>query len=330
MQDWSPGTSAHESRDGGAASGSVPSPAAAPWKPLEIPPDPSRHGLYVGTSGFNYDDWAGAFYPPRGARVGGSGVAGGGREWFPFYQLYFSFLEVNHTFLREADAAHFAELERRSRPNLRIAVMAHRDVSQKGTWDAQEGRALMKRHAAAVAPLADSGRFYSFLVQLDHRQERSRRVLDCLLAACSAAVEERLDVHLEFRNRTWHQEPVLRELRDAGIGICNPDLPDLPLSFPLRSYATTSKGYLRYSGRNAAAWGPETPPAPRRPGGGESRYDYLYAPGEIEARVPGQLLLLRKAGEAAVVFKNHVRGQAAVNAVQNLFLAERLLRRGRG
>jgi hypothetical protein len=35
---------------------------------------------------------------------------------------------------------------------------------------------------------------------------------------------------------------------------------------------------------------------------------------------------MRKAGEAAAVFKNHVRGQAAVNAVQSLFVAERLLR----
>jgi uncharacterized protein YecE (DUF72 family) len=74
----------------------------------------------------------------------------------------------------------------------------------------------MRRHAAAVSPLAESGRFYSFLIQLDEGVERGRKALDYLLAAGSAAVEEGLDVHVEFRNRTWHQEPVLQALKDAG------------------------------------------------------------------------------------------------------------------
>jgi hypothetical protein len=39
------------------------------------------------------------------------------------------------------------------------------------------------------------------------------------------------------------------------------------------------------------------------------------------------MLLLQKAGETAAVFKNHVRGQSALNAVQNLFLAERMMER---
>jgi uncharacterized protein YecE (DUF72 family) len=294
---------------------------AAPWKPLEIPPDLSRFGLFVGTSGFHYGDWAGAFYPPpRGSRNG---------DVYPFYQMYFSFLEVNHTFLREPELAHFAELERRSRPSMRFSVMAHRDVSQKGTWDAAEGRSLMRRHVAAVAPLAESGRFHSFLIQLDHRQERSRKVHDYLLATASAAVEEGLDAHIEFRNRTWHQEAVLRSLQDAGIGVCNPDLPALlPGAFPLRAYATTAKGYLRYSGQNAAAWDDDAArrpaqPSPEGPLRRDSRYDYLYSLEEVEARIPGQFALLRKTGAVAVVYRNHARGRAALNAVQNLFLAER-------
>lgn len=301
-----------------------PGPGAVPWKPLEIPPDLARSGLFVGASGFHYEDWAGAFYPPRGSRNAG---VSGAREWYPFYQMYFSFLEVNHTFLREPELAHFAELERRSRPSMRFAVMAHRDVSQKGTWDAEEGRSLMRRHVSAVAPLAESGRFHSFLIQLDHRQERSRRVHDYLLATASAAVEEGLDAHIEFRNRTWHQESVLRSLQDAGIGVCNPDLPALlPGAFPLRAYATTAKGYVRYSGQNAAAWDADAAAA-RRPGAPDSRYDYLYSLEEVEARIPGQFALLRKTGAVAVVYRNHVRGRAAMNAVQNLFLAEGLLKR---
>lgn len=287
------------------------------WRPLEVPPDLSGQGLLVGTSGFHYPDWAGAFYPPRSPREG-----------FPFYQMYFSFLEINHTFLAEPDPAYFAELERRSRARLRYSVLVHRDISHKGTWDAGEGRSLMKKHAAAVTPLAEAGRFYSFLIQLDHGVERHRRVLDYLLAVGSAALEEGLDVHVEFRHRTWHQEPVLRALQDAGIGLCNPDLPALlPGAFPLRAYATTAKGYIRYSGQNAAAWDPES--VARRSGaydgrdGRDGRYDYLYSLEEVEERIGGQLSLLGKTGMVAAVYRNHVRAQSALNAVQNLFLAGR-------
>lgn len=297
----------------------------APWKALEVPPDLSRHGLHVGTSGFHYEDWAGAFYPPRGLRPDGA-PGMGGKEWFPFYQMYFSFLEVNHTFLREPDIAHFVELDRRCRASMRFSVLVHRDVSHKGTWDPEEGKSQMRRHAAAVAPIAESGRFYSFLIQLDHRQERSRKVLDYLLLSASAALAEGLDVHVEFRDRTWHQEPVLKALKDAGIGICNTDLPALPRAFPLRSYATTAKGYVRYNGRNAAAWHEE--PFGRRPGDGvrSGRYDYLYSLEEIEERIPAQLLLLEKTGAVAAVWRNHARGQSPMNAARNLFLAERRLR----
>jgi uncharacterized protein YecE (DUF72 family) len=277
------------------------------WKPQDIPPDLSSLGLHIGTGGYSFDDWDGRFYPPAA------------RERLPFYQLYFSFLEINHTFYQEPSLAQFAELERRSRPGMRFSVKVHRDVSHKGTLDAEEGRALMRRHAAAVSPLAESGRFYSFLIQLDEGVERARKVLEYLLATGSAALAEGLDVHVEFRNRTWHQEPVLRALKDAGIGICNTDLPPLPHVFPLRSYATTGKAYVRYCGRNLGAWRPDghgsgSPLARLR--NRTVRYDYRYSPAELAELAQGLLRLRRKASETAAVFQNHVGGQAALNALE--------------
>src|SRR3954469_5903363 len=129
------------------------------WKPLDIPPDLSALGLRVGTGGYSFDDWDGRFYPPAS------------RARLPFYQLYFSFLELNHTFYQEPLLQQFAELERCSKVGMMYSVKVHRDVSHKGTWDAEEGRSLMRRHASAVSPLAESGRFYSFLIQLDEGVE---------------------------------------------------------------------------------------------------------------------------------------------------------------
>lgn len=287
--------------------------AGGPWKPFAIPPDLSALGLHVGTAGWHFDDWAGRFYPPRAPRNTGVTL----RDRFAFYQRYFSFVELNHTFYEEPLLRTFLELERRSKPGMRYAVKVHRSVSHKGAWDADEGKALMRRHAEAVSPLVDAGRFYSFLIQLDDRVERGPKALDYLLAAGAAAVAEGRDVHVEFRNRTWHQEPVLRALQDAGIGICNTEIPKLPHAFPRRAYATSAKGYIRYCGLNASAWSVDAGDAPReRLKAADARYDYLYSARELEERAREQLQLLRKTGSVAVVFKNHVRAQAPRNAIE--------------
>ncbi|MDB5049436.1 MAG: hypothetical protein JWO30_2507 [Fibrobacteres bacterium] len=278
------------------------------WKPLDIPPDISPLGLHVGTGGYHFQDWAGRFYPGASAR-----------EWFPFYQLYFSFLELNHTFHQEPLVQHFVELERCSKQGMMFSVKVHRDISHKGTWDPREGRSLMRKHAAAVGPLAETGRFYSFLIQLDERVERGCKVLDYLLETASAAVSEGLDVHVEFRNRTWHQEAVLQSLKDAGVGICNTDIPGLPHAFPLKTYATTRKAYVRYCGLNLAGW-QASGDGTQRLQARNDRYDYRYSLAELEERVRGQILLLEKTGEVAAVFKNHVGANAALNAVQNIHL----------
>jgi uncharacterized protein YecE (DUF72 family) len=304
---------------------------------LGIPAGLSRSGLHVGTSGYQFPDWAGRFYPPA-ARVDGSSGEGGNPgvsagnpagKWFPFYQRYFSFLELNHTFHQEPTLQQFAELERHSKPGMMFSVKVHKDISHKGAWDAEAGRASMRRHAAAVGPLAETGRFYSFLIQLDEGVERGRKVLDYLLATASEAVGEGLDVHVEFRNRTWHQEAVLQSLKDAGVGICNTDLPALLHAFPLKHYATTGKAYVRYCGLNLAGWlasGPEgANPRPAR----SARYDYLYSQAELEARVRGQLRLLEKTGAVAAVFSNHAGGKAAINAVQAIHLLGKRMAAGR-
>lgn len=339
MSDWTPTLGFEGGRRPALPPASLQAPRGGPWKPLEIPPDPSALGLFVGTAGWHFDDWAGRFYPPRSRPArGNSQVTPSGartdlgpRDWFPFYQLYFSFLELNHTFYQEPLLAHFLELDKRSKPGMRFSVKAHREVSHKGSWEPEEGKALMRRHAEAAAPLVDSGRFYSFLIQLDDRVERRRRVLDYLLAAGSASLKEGCDVHVEFRHRTWHQEPVLQALKDAGIGICNPEIPPLGHAFPRRFYATSAKGYVRYCGLNAGAWADrDLPRSPReRLAAMDARHDYLYTGPELEERAREQMLLLKKTGAVAVVFKNHARAQAAVNAAQNAALLSRLLKDGR-
>jgi uncharacterized protein YecE (DUF72 family) len=186
----------------------------------------------------------------------------------------------------------------------------------------------MRNHVAAVAPLVETGRFYSFLIQLEDHVYRSEDRLDYLLAVSEEAIKRKLDVHIEFRHNSWHMERALRSLKDNGVGVCNTEIPAFPHVFPLKSYATTDKGYVRYSGLNKANWYPpkSAQASPReRLLSRNNRYDYLYSEEELRERVKGQLALGKKAGKVAVAYNNHYLIQAVLNAIRNILLLKQMM-----
>jgi uncharacterized protein YecE (DUF72 family) len=295
-----------------------------PWQPLEPPPDLGAKKVYIGTSGYYYDDWLGLFNPPRrrSTLTMPEGPGDDSRDRLRFYQRYFSFVEINSTYYQVPELAHFVDIESRSKNTMLYAVKVHKDLSHTNRFDIGQGRELMKRHIAAVSPLVETGRFYSFLIQLEDHLYRSMERLDYLLAVASEAVKMRIDVHIEFRHKSWHTKNTLQALKDAGVGICNTDLPPIPHAFPLRAYATTDKGYLRYNGRNLANWYPAgaQTTAKEKIAARNARYDYLYSPEEMVELLKGQLELMTKTSALAVAFNNHFRIKAILNAVDNLKL----------
>lgn len=295
------------------------------WSPMAPPPDITDTGFLVGTSGYYYDDWMGIFNPPKLSKARLEAAPEHERESqdrLRFYQKYFPLVEVNHTFYREPIQAAFVDMERRSRGRTQYIVKAHRDISHKWEWDTANGMSLMEKHVQAVSPLAETGRFYSFLIQLEDRLERRPKILDYLLSVSSVALSNHLDVHIEFRHISWHHEYVLQKLKDNGIGICNTEIPSVPHVFPLKAYATTSKGYIRYSGRNLEHWYPEKKGGDYkdRLASRNARYNYEYTKQELEQRVIKQFELRGKTEKTAVAFNNHFQAQAVRNAIANVLM----------
>lgn len=305
-------------------------PTETRWTPFPIPPDISSSGFHVGTSGYHFDDWVGRFNPPRATKRKMTEMTDGQREdqdRLRFYQRYFSFVEINNTFYREPLIANFLDIERRSKPSMQYAVKMHRSISHTKTWDVDTGRRLVRDHVTAVSPLVETGRFFSFLIQLEDRCVRSRKRLDYLLAVASEAVNEGLDVHVEFRHVSWHEMHPIQALKDAGIGICNTEIPPIRHAFPLKAYATSDKGYVRYSGRNEKNWYPEgeQKTAKERTAARNARYDYLYSDDQVRERVAAQFALGLKVSSVAIAWNNHYNTQAVQNALQNIRLIDRQL-----
>ena len=296
--------------------------------PFEIPPDISKTGFHVGTSGYHFDDWVGRFNPPKRTKrqqVELTERERNDQDRLRFYQKYFCFVEINNTFYSEPMIGNFLDIERRSKPSMQYAVKMHRSISHTKTWDIETGKALVRDHVVAVSPLVETGRFFSFLIQLEDRVVRSQKRLDYLLAVASEAVREGLDVHIEFRHISWHEMHPIQALKDSGIGICNTEIPPIRHAFPLKAYATTDKGYIRYSGRNEANWYPkgEQKTTRERVAARNARYDYLYSKEEVNARVTAQLELGLKVSSVALAWNNHYNAKAVLNALYNINLLKK-------
>ena len=285
----------------------------------------------MGTSGYHFDDWIGTFNPPRvsASRLGDLPLqAREDQDRLLYYQKYFGFLEINNTFYPEPSLTYFEDLEKRSRNSIKYSVKVSREIFHSKSRNSAKSREMMLRYVNAVSPLVESGRFYSFLLQLEDRHRKSPESLEYILDVSSYAVRSGCDIHIEFRHRSWHEKDVLQALKDNGIGICNTEIPAVPHAFPLKAYTTTSKGYMRYSGKNLENWYPDKEQTTTRDQI-ESRnacYDYIYSPDEVSERVHGQIALRQKATGVAVAYNNHYNAQAVLNGIQNLkILNQRLL-----
>lgn len=278
------------------------------WKPITPPPDITGSGFWVGVAGYSYDDWVDRFNPPEKKTAESEKDL----ERFRFYQRYFSFVEINRTFNEEPSFDFFDELEKNSKVEMRFAVRVHRDISHTDNWDPVPKIDLMHRLMSAVVPIVETGKFYSFLIQLEDRVHRSQQALDYFLTIASEALKRNFDVHIEFRHASWHNSYPLQVLKNNGIGVCNVEIPPMSHVFPLKSYATTEKAYVRYNGLSFQAW------RSNRKKARDERADYLYTEAQIEDRIQGQIGLVHKASQVAVVYTNTHQSKAILNALQNI------------
>jgi uncharacterized protein YecE (DUF72 family) len=109
-------------------------------------------------------------------------------------------------------------------------------------------------------------------------------------------------VAVEFRSRDWQTEDVYRFLRTQEIGYVNVDAPEIEGLPTPTAIATSSIGYCRFHGRNAAKWWNHSE--------AHERYDYTYMRKELQEWVPRVDMIKEQTDITYIMFNNHYRGQA--------------------
>jgi uncharacterized protein YecE (DUF72 family) len=189
--------------------------------------------VLVGTSGWQYRDWRGRFYPQRLPQ----------RLWLEHYAQHFATVESNAAFYRLPERDTFLAWRQRTPPDFRWAVKASRFLTHvKRLRDPEEPVARMLSRAEGLGDRLDV-----VLLQLPP----TLRADPDLLRACLQQFPAGTRVAVEPRHESWWTDEVRALLERHAAALCWADRDERPVT-PL--WRTTDWGYLRLHTGTAPPW----------------------------------------------------------------------------
>ena len=179
--------------------------------------------LWVGTSGYNYPEWKGNFYPEKLPAT----------KMLPYYAERFSTVEINYTFYRMPNEKILAGWSRETPDRFKLTLKAPKRI----THDAR-----LRDCADLVGYFLDTAatlgqKLGAILFQLPPFVRKDLALLDAFLAT----LPEGLCATFEFRHDSWFEDAVYSRLRARNLALCIADNEER--STPLE--ITASYGYFR-------------------------------------------------------------------------------------
>ena len=177
----------------------------------------------IGTSGYNYPEWRGSFYPDKlpSARM------------LQFYAEHFTTVEINYTFYRMPTAKLLAKWAAETPERFVFTLKAPRRI----THDARLRNCEEATRVFCDAARTLGARLAVLLFQLPPWFKKDVAVLEAFLAH----LPEGIRGAFEFRHASWQDDAVYECLRGRGIALCIADADRM--TTPV--IATASYGYFR-------------------------------------------------------------------------------------
>jgi uncharacterized protein YecE (DUF72 family) len=179
--------------------------------------------FWIGTSGYNYPEWRGSFYPEKMPAA----------KMLPYYAAAFTTVEINYTFYRTPNEKILAGWSRETPDGFRLTLKAPKRITHIAKLkDCAELLQYFQRTAATLGP-----KLGAILFQLPPYFRKDLAVLDQFLALLSPGV----CAAFEFRHASWMEPEVFARLRAHNLALCVAD--SEKFSTPLE--ITASYGYFR-------------------------------------------------------------------------------------
>lgn len=193
--------------------------------------------VYVGTSGYNYPEWKGSFYPPDLPAA----------HMLSFYAQHFNTVEINYTFYRMPTAKLVAGWASQVPDGFRFTLKAPRRITHDRRL--RDVKDPVRGFCEAAAELG--AKLGALLFQLPPNFKKDLAVFDDFLEL----LPPRVCAAFEFRHESWLDEDVYSRLRARNLALCVAD--SEKRSTPV--LATASYAYLRlrdegYLEQDIASW----------------------------------------------------------------------------
>jgi uncharacterized protein YecE (DUF72 family) len=178
---------------------------------------------WVGTSGYNYPEWKGSFYPEKLPAA----------KMLPYYAERFATVEINYTFYRTPNEKILAGWNRETPEGFRLTLKAPKRLTHIARL--RDCKDLLDYFLRTSATLG--AKLGAILFQLPPYFRKDLAVLDEFLAlltpgTCAA---------FEFRHASWMDAQVFTRLRASNVALCIAD--SEKFSTPLE--ITASYAYFR-------------------------------------------------------------------------------------
>lgn len=228
--------------------------------------------IWIGTSGYNYPEWKGSFYPADLPAA----------KMLPYYAERFPTVEINYTFYRMPNEKLVGGWAAQTPSPYKLTLKAPRRITHdsrlKNCGD------LVRGFCTVAAALGD--KLGALLFQLPPNLKRDLDLFDAFLAD----LPPKAPAAFEFRNASWFDDTVTDRLRARGYALCVAD--SEKLSTPLTITADYAYFRLRdegYTPDDIAAWADRI-----RTGTAGCRDVYVYFKHEDEGKGPEFAALLRR------------------------------------
>ena len=193
--------------------------------------------VWVGTSGYNYPEWKGSFYPEKMPAA----------KMLPYYAERFPTVEINYTFYRTPTEQILDGWNAATPADFRLTLKAPKRITHDARLrDCGDRVRQFLETAATLGP-----KLGALLFQLPPNLKKDVALFDAFLDA----FPPRVDAAFEFRHVSWLDEEVYSRLRARNLALCVAD--SEKLSTPVE--ITADYGYFRlrdegYTPADIARW----------------------------------------------------------------------------
>ena len=179
--------------------------------------------IWVGTSGYNYPEWKGSFYPEKIPSA----------KMLPYYAERFPTVEINYTFYRAPNETILDGWSKATPERFKLTLKAPKRITHDARLRDCADRVRQFLDTAATL----GSKLGALLFQLPPNLKKDTALLDAFLDT----FPPRVCAAFEFRHPSWLSDDVYDRLRARNLALCVAD--SEKLSTPLE--ITADYGYFR-------------------------------------------------------------------------------------